>query len=111
MKTCLLKVEHDLITKEGKNMKDVNPLVTSGMSKTYGNFKAVDTVSFHVEPNQCFGLLGPNGAGKTSLFKMLTGEHDITSGSAFINSFDVQTERFESLREFGYCPQVKNISN
>ena len=105
-----LKVEHDLITKEGKNMKDVNPLVTSGMSKTYGNFRAVDTVSFHVEPNQCFGLLGPNGAGKTSLFKMLTGEHDITSGSAFINSFDVQTERFESLREFGYCPQVKNIS-
>ena len=95
-----------MIRKDGRNMKDLNPLVTEGMSKTYGQFKAVDKISFHVCPNQCFGLLGPNGAGKTSLFKMLTGEHDITSGSAFINSYDVKTERFESLREFGYCPQV-----
>ena len=87
-------------------MVSKNPLVVDQLSKSFGEFTAVDEVSFHVEPNRCFGLLGPNGAGKTSLFKMLTGEHEITSGSAFINKFNVHTERFNSLREFGYCPQV-----
>lgn len=88
-----------------------NPLVVDRLSKTYGAFTAVDEVSFHVEPNRCFGLLGPNGAGKTSLFKMLTGEHQITSGSAFINKLNVHTERFDSLREFGYCPQFDALLN
>ena len=82
-----------------------NPLVVDRLCKSYGAFTAVDEISFLVQPNRCFGLLGPNGAGKTSLFKMLTGEHQITSGSAFINKFNVQTDRFNALREFGYCPQ------
>ena len=99
-------MERRNIEKSDSEIISKNPLVVDRLNKTYGGFQAVHNISFHVEPNQCFGLLGPNGAGKTSLFKMLTGEHDITSGSAFINKFDVQNERFDSLREFGYCPQV-----
>ena len=96
-----------MITKSRYDLVQKNPLVVDRLCKTYGDFTAVEDVSFHVQPNHCFGLLGPNGAGKTSLFKMLTREHEISSGTAFINKYNVQTEQFDSLREFGYCPQVK----
>ena len=94
------------VKEKGDELVQSNPLVLNALSKNYGGFQAVDEISFFVEPNRCFGLLGPNGAGKTSLFKMLTGEHDISSGEAFINKFNVQSQRFNALREFGYCPQV-----
>ena len=61
-------------------------LVVDELTKQYGNFLAVDHVSFCVESNECFGVLGPNGAGKTSTFKMLTGEHDISAGQARVRN-------------------------
>jgi len=42
-----------------------------GLSKNFGNIKAVDNISFDVEEGECFGLLGPNGAGKTTTLKIL----------------------------------------
>ena len=82
------------------------PLVLSKVSKKYvGGLEAVREVSFYLEQSECFGLLGPNGAGKTSTFKMLTGEHEITAGRAFINRKNVATERQKSRQQFGYCPQ------
>jgi len=81
------------------------PLVLAGLKKDYDQFAAVKGISFYVEPNECFGLLGPNGAGKTSTFKMITGEHGISNGSAFINKFNVTTQHLQSIQQFGYCPQ------
>ena len=49
------------------------------------------------KPGECFGLLGPNGAGKTTTFKMLTGEHGITSGNAFIDQIDLSTDRMSQV--------------
>lgn len=46
-------------------------------------FVAVNKISFTVAPGECFGLLGINGAGKTTIFKMLTGDEQITAGDAF----------------------------
>ena len=66
----------------------------------------VKGISFYVEPRECFGLLGPNGAGKTSTFKMITGEHEITAGDAFINGIDIQSNPNLAVKQFGYCPQV-----
>lgn len=84
---------------------DSKPLVVSGLWKHYDQFTAVKGISFYVEPNECFGLLGPNGAGKTSTFKMITGEHAISDGTAYINKYNVITDHLSSIQQFGYCPQ------
>ena len=84
-------------------------MIVDGLKKDYigenGIFHAVKSVSFMTKRGECFGLLGPNGAGKTTTFKMLTGEHDITAGNAFIDHIDISTDRLAALRRFGYCPQ------
>ena len=84
---------------------ETNVLVLNKLEKRFGSFCAVRELSFRVKVNECFGLVGPNGAGKTSTFKMLTGEHDITSGNAFIEKYDIKHDRFSASQRFGYCPQ------
>ena len=60
--------------------------------------KAVDEVSFQIEPGEFFGLLGPNGAGKTSLISMLAGLSRPTSGTVSVHGFDVQRDYAEARR-------------
>ena len=55
-------------------------------------FAAVDHLSLGVPLGECFGLLGVNGAGKTTTFRMVTGDEIPTSGTAFVDSFDIQTD-------------------
>ena len=59
------------------------------ITKKYGDFTAVDDVSFNVHQGEIFGLLGPNGAGKSTLIRMMTTLLPLTSGRALINGFDV----------------------
>nr|QUF59432.1 ATP-binding cassette transporter Abca3-like4 [Brachionus angularis] len=84
-------------------------LVVSDLKKTfYKNgrpFSAVDNLSFGVLPTECFGLLGLNGAGKTTTIEILTGELQATSGVAFLNGFNVKTERLNAIKSLGFCPQ------
>ena len=58
---------------------------------------AVDHLSLGIPHGECFGLLGQNGAGKTTTFKILTGDEQMTSGSATIDGFDVVTAHAEVL--------------
>ena len=58
--------------------------------KRFGNFTAVDGVSFAVQEGEIFGLLGPNGAGKSTLIRMMTTLLEITSGTAVIEGADVR---------------------
>ncbi len=74
--------------------------------KRYGNFTAVDGVSFDVAEGEIFGLLGPNGAGKSTLIRMMTTLLEITSGSAFIEGFDVRKEPDKARRSIGVIPQA-----
>lgn len=67
-----------------------------------GEKRAVDWVSFSVEPGQIFGLLGPNGAGKTTALRMISGLLTPTSGTTRLNGFDVKTHRLEAKRSLGY---------
>lgn len=67
------------------------PLETLGLTKTYGSFKALDNVTFSLEPGEVFGLLGPNGAGKTSLISILTTLNRPSSGMAKIFGVDVMS--------------------
>ena len=76
------------------------------VSKKFGNFTAVDGISFAVEHGETFGLLGPNGAGKSTLIRMLTTLIPASSGTARINGFDVATEADSVRRAIGVIPQA-----
>ena len=59
------------------------------VSKYYGDFKAVDDLSFEVDKGEIFGLLGVNGAGKTTTFRMIMGLLDKSSGKITLNGKDI----------------------
>jgi ABC-2 type transport system ATP-binding protein len=75
------------------------------LRRTFGDFVAVDNVSFVVETGQIFGFLGPNGAGKTTTIKMLTGLIQPTGGSAHVAGFDVSTQSEQIRKNIGYMSQ------
>jgi ABC-2 type transport system ATP-binding protein len=73
--------------------------------RRFGDFVAVDDVSFRVETGEIFGFLGPNGSGKTTVIKMLTGLLPLSGGSAWVEGLNVR-EDAESVRErIGYMSQ------
>ena len=74
--------------------------------KMYGDFTAVDDVSFDVKEGEIFGLLGPNGAGKSTLIRMMTTLIPITSGKASIAGHDVAKEPNAVRRLIGVIPQA-----
>jgi ABC-2 type transport system ATP-binding protein len=75
-----------------------------GLTKIYGEQKAVDGISFSAEPG-VLGFLGPNGAGKSTTMKILTGFIPQTSGKASVCGFDVNTHALEVKRNIGYLPE------
>jgi ABC-2 type transport system ATP-binding protein len=74
--------------------------------KRYGDFTAVNDVTFDVKEGEIFGLLGPNGAGKSTLIRMMTTLIPITAGSARISGHDVQKEPDNARRAIGVIPQA-----
>lgn len=81
------------------------PVVVRELTRRFGDFTAVDAVSFEVREGEIFGFLGPNGAGKTTTIKMLTGLLAPTSGQGLVAGWDVRTERHRIKREIGYMSQ------
>jgi ABC-2 type transport system ATP-binding protein len=75
------------------------------LSKKFGDFTAVDRVSFTVERGAIFGFLGPNGAGKTTTIRMLLGLLRPSSGSATVLGFDIVRQTGELKRHIGYMSQ------
>lgn len=75
------------------------------LTRRFGDFTAVDAVTFHVERGEIFGFLGANGAGKTTAIRMLTGLLSPTSGSATVAGFDVYTEAESIKTSIGYMSQ------
>jgi len=74
--------------------------------KTFGNFTAVDGISFNVEHGEIFGLLGPNGAGKSTLIRMMTTLIPATSGTVRIGGFDTAKQSDAVRRIIGVIPQA-----
>jgi ABC-2 type transport system ATP-binding protein len=74
--------------------------------KKYGDFTAVDDVTFDVKEEEIFGLLGPNGAGKSTLIRMMTTLIPITAGKARIVGHDVATDPDDVRRAIGVIPQA-----
>lgn len=75
------------------------------LTRTFGNFTAVDAITFEVKQGEIFGFLGANGAGKTTALKMLTGLLMPTSGSATVAGFDVRKSPEQVKRHIGYMSQ------
>jgi ABC-2 type transport system ATP-binding protein len=73
--------------------------------KRYGDFLAVDRVSFAVEPGEVVGFLGPNGAGKSTILRILATSLAPTSGRAEIAGFDVARAPLEARARCGYLPE------
>ncbi|HYF40748.1 MAG TPA: ABC transporter ATP-binding protein [Gemmatimonadales bacterium] len=76
-----------------------------GLTRRFGNFTAVDAITFHVEQGEVFGFLGANGAGKTTAIRMLIGLLVPTSGSATVADYDIATQAEQVRRRIGYMSQ------
>lgn len=76
-----------------------------GISKLYGNQKALNNVSFKVEKPEIVGFLGPNGAGKSTMMKILTTYLDANEGFATVNGFDVKANKQLVQQSVGYLPE------
>jgi ABC-2 type transport system ATP-binding protein len=87
------------------------PIVVEGLSKRFGDFVAVDDVSFKVDAGQVFGWLGPNGAGKTTTIRMLLGLIKPSSGRASILGFDPATQTKAMQAHVGYMSQQFTLYN
>jgi len=85
---------------------DVLPVVrVEHLTKFYGARRAVDDVSFDMQPGEVMGLLGPNGSGKSTILRILTGYLQPTSGRAQVCGFDVVTQSLQARRCVGYVPE------
>ncbi len=73
--------------------------------RKFGQFTAVNDVSFQVQKGEIFGFLGPNGSGKTTVIKMLTGLLPLTSGKAYVEGIDVRTDPEAVRQNIGYMSQ------
>src|ERR1051325_3415687 len=86
-------------------MKEEAVIQADKLTKRFGNFTAVDHISFEVSKGEIFGFLGANGAGKTTAMRMLCGLSLPTSGTASVAGFDVYKANEKIKRNIGYMSQ------
>jgi len=80
-------------------------LQVSNLTKIYGQQKAVNNISFAVQPGEIVGFLGPNGAGKSTTMKISTGYMPPTSGQVLVNGMNVTTQSLQVRKIMGYLPE------
>lgn len=85
--------------------EDKTIITCESVTRTFGKFKAVDSVNLSVKKGEILGLLGPNGAGKTTLIKIICGLLEPTEGKISIAGFDIQRDRKKVWSHIGYMSQ------
>ncbi|HZX74662.1 MAG TPA: ATP-binding cassette domain-containing protein, partial [Cyclobacteriaceae bacterium] len=80
-------------------------IIVSGLTKIYGEQRAIDSISFQVNPGDVLGFLGPNGAGKSTTMKILTGYIPQSAGKASVCGYDVEAQTLEAKKNIGYLPE------
>ena len=88
-----------------KGQESPNVIEVSHLVKAFGEFHAVDDISFTVKKGEIFGFLGANGAGKTTAMHMLTGLNQPTSGTGTVAGYDIRTEHEQIKKHIGYMSQ------
>lgn len=86
-------------------------LSVANLKKTYGDFTAVNSISFEVQKGEIFGFLGPNGAGKTSTINMMIGLSRPTSGEVIIDGIDVRKQTKKAQSIMGIVADESNLYN
>ena len=86
-------------------MGEEKAIVVNQLTKRFGRFKAVDSISFEVERGEVFGFLGPNGAGKSTTIRMLNGLLLPTSGQGSVGGFDIIRQSEQIKHHIGYMSQ------
>ena len=81
------------------------------VTKKYGNFIAVDNVSFTVNDGEVVGFLGPNGAGKSTTMNMITGFIEPTEGTIEVNGYDILKQPLKAKKKIGYMPEGVPLYN
>ena len=77
----------------------------NGLTKIYGEQKAVDNISFSINKGEIVGFLGPNGAGKSTTMKMITGYLEPTGGNITVSGVNVNKTPFDAKKKIGYLPE------
>jgi len=80
-------------------------IVVQGVTKLYGEQKAVNDVTFEVKTGEIVGFLGPNGAGKSTVMKIITGFIPASAGQVHVNEIEVGTDNLEVRKLIGYLPE------
>lgn len=80
-------------------------ITLKNVSKSFGEIRAVDNVSFEVQPGEVVGFLGPNGAGKSTTMRVICGYLPPTQGSVMISGINVLTHPVEAKKKVGYLPE------
>jgi ABC-2 type transport system ATP-binding protein len=80
-------------------------IVIQGVTKFYGDQKALDNVSFEVKTGEIVGFLGPNGAGKSTMMKIITGFIPASSGNVMVNGLAVDSDNTNVKKQIGYLPE------
>ncbi|OJX38841.1 MAG: hypothetical protein BGO78_11500 [Chloroflexi bacterium 44-23] len=83
----------------------INTVQTNDLTRTFGDFTAVNKVNFYIPKGEIFGLLGPNGAGKTTTIRMLCGIIAPTSGEASVLGFNIKKDASDIKKNIGYMSQ------
>lgn len=83
----------------------MNVITAENLTKTFGNFTAVNRISFEVSQGEIFGFLGANGAGKTTAIRMLCGLSKPTSGQGYVAGFDIRKQPEQVKAHIGYLSQ------
>ena len=76
------------------------------LTKRYGDFTAVDDLSFEIDDGHVYGFLGPNGAGKSTTMNIMTGCLSATEGRVLIDGFDIFEQPKEAKKHIGYLPEL-----
>jgi ABC-2 type transport system ATP-binding protein len=76
-----------------------------GLTKYYGDFRAIENVSFTAQRGEILGFLGPNGAGKTTTMRIITGFMPPTEGTVTVEGYNTLEEPLEARRSIGYLPE------
>ena len=90
-------------------MPNEQVIVAENLTKKYGDFTAVDSISFEVPKGESFGLLGPNGAGKSTTMRMIGGTLERTSGRLEVLGLDPEAQGPEVRAHLGVVPQQDNL--
>lgn len=86
-------------------------VTVEGLTKKFGDFTAVDNISFDIERGEIFGLLGPNGAGKSTTISILATMANPTSGKAFVNGHDIESDEDGVRKSIGIVFQDQSLDD